>query len=345
MKTFTILDIANVACVSKSTVSRVLNGTAGVHPDKRQAVLEATQRLGFKPNVVARSLANGRSMTIGVLTQNIGSPFYDAISQGVILGLQHSGYLPIFMDGQWERTAEIDAISALIRRQVDGLLLIGGVLSSKDISAICKELPTIVIARQLRNKKTPCIYVDNIDGGYQATKYLIDNGHENIAFVQGLERHQDATDRFIGFCKAMREASITVDPRLILAGNFTAAKAEFSVNQLCKSKVKFTAIFAANDASAYGARLALYRRSISVPEQVSIIGFDDQMESAYATPPLTSVRQPAQEMGTLASLTLLDLLNGKNFKSKVFKGTLQVRESVKQIATASQLKKSFNGEN
>jgi LacI family transcriptional regulator len=343
MKTVTILDIANVASVSKSTVSRVLNGTAGVHPDKRQAVLEATHRLGFKPNVVARSLANGRSMTIGVLTQNIGSPFYDAISQGVIVGLQHSSYLPIFMDGQWERTAEIDAISALIGRRVDGLLLIGGVLSPKDISGICKELPTIVIARQLPGKKTPCIYVDNIHGGYIATKYLIDNGHENIAFVQGLERHPDAKDRFIGFCKALKEAGIPLDPKLVLTGDFTATQAELSVDQLCRSKIKFTAIFAANDASAYGARLALYRRNISVPEQVSIIGFDDQMESAYSTPPLTSVRQPAQEMGTLASLALLDLFNDKTFKSKVFKGTLQVRESVKQTATARQFRKSFTG--
>jgi LacI family transcriptional regulator len=116
-----------------------------------------------------------------------------------------------------------------------------------------------------------------------------------------------------------------------------------SVDQLCRSKIKFTAIFAANDASAYGARLALYRRNISVPEQVSIIGFDDQMESAYSTPPLTSVRQPAQEMGTLASLALLDLFNDKTFKSKVFKGTLQVRESVKQTATARQFRKSFTG--
>ena len=126
MKSITIQDIADVARVSKSTVSRVLNGSAGVHPDKKRLVLEATERLGFQPNVVARSLANGRSMTIGVITQNIGSPFYDSISQGVIAGLLDSSYSPIFMDGQWDRVAEIDAIRALIGRRVDGLLLIGG---------------------------------------------------------------------------------------------------------------------------------------------------------------------------------------------------------------------------
>ncbi len=335
MKTVTIQDIANVANVSKSTVSRVLNGTAGVHPDKRKAILAATHKFGFQPNVVARSLANGRSLTIGVLTQNIGSPFYDAISQGVIAGLQDSTYSPIFMDGQWERTSEISAIKALIGRRVDGLLLIGGALSGNDISRICKDLPTIVIARQVPSRKLPCVFVDNVDGGYIATKYLIENGHRKIAFIQGLPQHQDAIDRFAGFCRAFKESGIQLDRRLVLDGDFTAIKAECSVNRLCESRLKFTAIFAANDASAFGARLALYRRNIGVPDEVSIVGFDDQMESAFLTPPLTTVRQPAQEMGNLASRALFDLLNGKPFKSQLLKGCLQIRESVARLKTRS----------
>ncbi len=335
MKTVTIQVIAEVAKVSKSTVSRVLNGSAGVRPDKRKAILDATQRLGFQPNVVARSLANGRSMTIGVLTQNIGSPFYDAISQGVIVGLQNSSYSPIFMDGQWERTSEITAISALLGRRVDGLLLIGGVLSEKDISRVCKDRPTIVIARQLAKLKTPCIFVDNVDGGYVATRHLIEHGHRRIAFIQGLAQHQDAMDRFAGYCRALKEAGIELNRRLLLDGDFTATKAECSVTRLCESKLKFTAIFAANDASAFGARLALYRRNIRVPDEVSIVGFDDQMESAFLTPPLTTVRQPAQEMGNLASQALLEMLNGKAFKSQLLKGSLQIRESVARLKNRS----------
>jgi LacI family transcriptional regulator len=213
------------------------------------------------------------------------------------------------------------------------MLLIGGGMSETDIARICKDLPTIVIARQLPKQKTPCIFVDNIDGGYVATKHLIENGHRKIAFIQGLAQQQDAMDRFTGFCRAFDEAGIDWDRRLLLDGDFTATKAESLVKQLCDSKLKFTAIFAANDASAFGARLALYRRNIRVPEEVSIVGFDDQMESAFLTPPLTTVRQPAQEMGTLASRALLDLLNGKAFRSQLLKGTLQVRESVARLKT------------
>ena len=187
MKKVTIEDIANAAKVSKSTVSRVLNNTTAVHPDKRRAILEATQRLGFKPNLVAQSLAKGKSMTVGVLTQNIGSPFYDAISQGVISGLGETGYSAIFGDGQWKNDVEIEAIRALLNRRVDGLVLMGGELPASEIAALRGELPTIVVARRLPGESHHCIFMDNVDGGYRATKHLIEYGHREIAIIRGIE--------------------------------------------------------------------------------------------------------------------------------------------------------------
>ena len=232
MKPVTIQDIADAAEVSKATVSRVLNGTAAVNEDKLQAVLDAIDRLGFKPNAVARSLAKGRSMTIGVLTQNIGSPFYDTISQGVIAGLGRTGYSPIFVDGQWRRDVEVDAIRALIGRWVDGLILIGGDIPEAELTEICGALPTVIVARKLSGRQHHCIFTDNVDGGYLATQHLIEFGHRHIAMIRGLKHHPDAMDRFEGYKKALRDAGIELNERLVLDGDFTAESGVEAVETL-----------------------------------------------------------------------------------------------------------------
>lgn len=328
MKNVTIEDIARVAGVSKSTVSRVLNHTAVVAPEKRKAVIEATERLGFSPNVVARSLASGRSMTVGVLTQLIGSPFYDAISQGVIAGLGYSDYSPIFADGQWQETKQIDAIGALVGRRVDGMVLIGGGVPSDEISRQCSGLPTVIVARNLPSDRHHCIYMDNVSGGYLATRYLLQQGHRQVAIIRGLEHHPDAVDRFAGYQQAFNEAGLTPDPRLIVDGDFSAESGIRAVNELLSRDLAFTAIFAANDLSAFGARLALDQRGMQVPRDVSLLGFDDQLESAYVTPPLTTVRQPAREMGRQASEAILNLIEGGEFSTQAVQGELIIRQSV-----------------
>ena len=330
-KGITIEDIAAVAKVSKSTVSRVLNDSTAVHPEKRRAVLEAADRLGFKPNVVARSLASGRSTTIGVQTQIIGSPFYDAISQGVISELNGTGYSPIFVDGQWQRSEEMKAIRALLGRRVDGLVLIGGDIPGSELAQLCSDLPTIVIARQLPSDRHHCIYTDNVEGGYRATKHLIDYGHRQIAIIRGIEHHPDAIDRFHGYKKALAEAGITFNPGLVVDGDFSAEAGVAGIEELYSRSRPFTAVFASNDMTAFGARLALHRRNVRVPEDISMVGFDDQAESAFMSPPLTTVRQPAKEMGALASRSLLALIDGQSFESQAFSGQLQIRESVARL--------------
>jgi len=332
MKDVTIQDIAAAAKVSKSTVSRVLNDTSAVHPDKRRAVLEATSRLGFQPNAFARSLASGRSMTIGVLTQIIGSPFYDAVSQGVIAGLSGTGYSPIFADGRWQRTAEVGAIRALVGRRVDGMVLIGGDIPGTELANLCGTLPTVVVARQLASEQHHCIFMDNVEGGYLATNHLIEFGHQDIAIIRGIADHRDATDRFDGYTKALHEAGIQRNPALIIDGDFTADSGVHAIDTLLSAGRPFTAVFAANDMTAFGARLALHQQGIRVPEEVSIVGFDDQAEAAFMTPPLTTIRQPAREMGWQASRALLALIDGQPFESRPLHGELQVRESVARAA-------------
>ena len=328
MKQVTIQDIARVAKVSKSTVSRVLNDSAYVHPKKKAAVLEATRRLGFKPNVVARSLAHGRSMTIGVLTQLIGSPYYDAISQGVIEELAQTTFAPIFVDGQWQERAEIEGIRALMGRHVDGLILIGGGISGATISDICGQLPTVVVGRELPGDRHVCFYADNELGGYLATSHLLEQGHRQIAIIKGLKHQPDAIDRWVGFNRAMREAGWEPDPDLVIQGDFSPESGVQAVEQLLAQGKDFTAIVAANDMTAFGARLALDRAGLNVPADVSVVGFDDQLESTYWTPPLTTIRQPAQEMGRLAANAVVEIVNGQSPVSQCLPCTLVKRDSV-----------------
>ena len=330
-KKVTIQDIAEKAKVSKSTVSRVLNKSSLVKEHKRIAVLDAMKLLDFQPNQMARSLAGGRSMTIGVLTQDIGSPFYDLVARGVTNAFSENQYSPIFADGKWNADDEEIAIDTLLDRRVDGLILIGGNMAAEELEKIKQQKPLIVVARKIAGWESNCIYVDNLKGSYEATKYLIDCGHKQIAFIAGIETQEDSQLRKMGFERALNDAGLEIDPALYVSGDFRPASGVAAAETLLATGKPFTAIFASNDEMAFGARLALYRRDIKVPEQVSLIGFDDQAISAFMTPPLTSVLQPALEMGEAAGKTMINLIDSTQLEIPKLTTQLVIRESVSQI--------------
>lgn len=307
-KKITIQDIAEKAKVSKSTVSRVLNNTTPVNETKKAAVLKAMEQLDFQPNVFARSLAGGQSMTIGVVTQNIGSPFYDSVIQGVISALSGTHYFPLVVDGRWDPELETAAIRTLLSRQVDAMILIGGTLSKKQLQDLVGSKPVVLVARAIPDWEDRCIYLDNVEAGYRATKFLIELGHRDVAHITGINSQQDAKDRLAGYKRALQEAGIKLNPRLIADGDFSSQSGVLAIESLLARQVLFSAIFAANDGMACGARLALYRRGIRVPEDISIIGFDNQPAAAFQTPPLTTVAQPGAEMGAAAAQLILNQL-------------------------------------
>ena len=329
----TIEDIAKRANVSKSTVSRVLNGTAVVNQQKQDAVHQAVIELDYTPNMFAQGLASGKSMTLGILTQNIGSPFYDSVAQGVIEGLAGSGYTPSVIDRRWEQTRDAASIETLISRKVDGLLIVGGDIAASELHSYEKQMPLIVVARDINGLERRCVSVNNKQIGYMATKHLLEQRHTQIAFIHGIEGHPDAQDRFAGHLEALQEAGISRSDELIYQGDFSGHAGLKAVNYLLNQGISFSAIVAANDMVAFGSRLALYRRSIRVPDDVSIIGCDDQAEAAFMTPPLTTVRQPAYEMGFVASRALLSLISNEDYGWSELAPELQIRESVKRFTS------------
>ena len=323
----TITDIAQRADVSISTVSRVLRGTAPVTESKREAVLAAVAELNYQPNVFARGLASGESMAMGVLTQNFGSPFYDAILQGVVQGLRDTRYFPVFADGQWQLEIEKEAVTALMQRQIDGLIVIGGFLASEQLSRFAEQIPIVVVARRVPNYEENCLYIDNMQAAYMATQHLIELGHRQIAHISGRADHPDAAERKRGYIKALEDAGIEPLPELIVEGNFRRQSGVLAVDMLLTRGTAFSAIFAANDQMAFGTRLALYRRGIRVPEDLSLVGFDDEPAAAFMIPPLTTVRQPALELGREASKVILARLRGQQISPAPLNAELVVRES------------------
>jgi LacI family transcriptional regulator len=326
----TIEDIARWASVSKSTVSRVLSGNAVVAQPKRAAVLKAIDELGYRPNIFAQSLVSGRSFTVGVLTQNIGSPFYDAILVGIHEGFAGSDYSPIFADGRWHPETEQSALQTLLDRRVDGLIVIGGLMPPEKLLRLgdAYQVPLIVVARHVPALDGRCIYVDNFAAAYKITTYLIEQGHREIAHIAGIPSQEDAASRRAGYLQALSDASIRPDANLIVEGNFRRQSGTLAVEMLMTRGRMFSAIFAANDQMAFGARLALYRRGLRVPEDVSIAGIDDEPASAYMTPPLTTMRQPAIQMGVAAAQAILSLLSGNPLPNLQFTMELIARETV-----------------
>jgi LacI family transcriptional regulator len=327
----TIQDIAKHAKVSKSTVSRVLNESSVVNTETRLAVEQAITALNYRPNLMAQSLASGRSMTIGIVTQKIGSPFYDSIAQGVIEGLNNTGYSPIFVDGQLHHSTESEVIKALVGRKVDGLVLIGGRTPVTDLEQLKEKLPTILVAREVAGWENRSVCVDNELAGYEATMHLIELGHRAIALIHGIKDQPDAIQRQKGYCRALEKANIVFNPSLIYQADFSAQSGVLAINSLLGSGVYFSAVFAENDMMAMGARLGLSRHGIRVPEDVSIVGFDDQAEVAFMTPPLTTMRQPAVEMGKSAASAVLHAIRDERFEIPNHLIELQRRESVARV--------------
>lgn len=323
----TIDDIAREANVSISTVSRVLRGNVKVSDSKREAVLTAVAELDYQPNVFARGLASGQSMAIGVLTQNFGSPFYDAIMQGVVQVLYGTDYFPIFADGQWRPEIEYEAIMRMVQRQIDGLIIIGGFMTSDDLSQLSNQIPLLVVARHLLDFEENCIYIDNTKASYLATKYLLELGHKRIAHISGRADHPDAAYRQRGYEMALEDAGVDLIKGLIVEGNFRRQSGVLAVETLLSRGISFSAIFAANDQMAYGTRLGLYRRGIRVPDDLSLMGFDDEPAASFMIPPLTTVRQPAVELGREAAKVILARLRGETVSIPTLEAELFVRES------------------
>jgi LacI family transcriptional regulator len=327
----TLQQVAELAGVSPSTVSRILNGTAVVSEDKQKAVSDAIAALGFVPNPVARGLAGGRTFSVGVVTQALDSPFYGGALRGIEDTLQPAGYMPLFASGHWDAMAEKQCMDVLRSRRVDGLIVLTGCMSDSVLQAAGRELPTVITGRPLSSPGLFALHFDDEGGARMATEHLLGLGHRRIAMIGGDPLHPDSQARERGFRAALAAAGMAVDESLLLDGDYTEEGGMRAVERLLAGGHPFSAIFSANDQMAFGAALALHRRGLHVPQDVSLVGFDDVAMSSYTLPPLTSVHQPVYELGKLAATAMLDMLAGRTPEVVLPPPRVVIRESTAAV--------------
>ena len=330
--TVTIETVAKMAGVSISTVSRVLSGTVTVSAQKMLAVETAAAKLGYVPSVLAQGLASGRSKTIGVVTQSLDSPYYGVMLRGIEDELDLVGYAPMVLSGRWNAKEEAKCIEILRSRRVDGIIVLAGRIADTALAACASTLPTVVTNRSLSAPGLFSIDTDNYRGGLEATEFLIESGHQRIAFITGDPEHADANERQRGYRAALDAAGIRFDPKLVVPGDFHELSGLRAVDELLVKRIQFSAIFAANDQMISGAALGLHRRGLRIPDDISLVGYDDLPGSQYMLPPLTTVRQPGFDMGRHAAKAMMQLIAGETPTAVVLYPQLVPRESTRRLS-------------
>lgn len=300
-------DVAERAGVSITTVSHVINKTRYVSDELTECVYKAMAELDYHPNLVAGSLRSGRTRTIGLIIPDITNQFFSEISRKIEdSGFEH-GYSVIVCNTDDNLSKEKSYIDVLMAKQVDGIVFISAGDESESLKKpIESNIPIVVADRDIKDINTNIVLVDNFNGGYEATKYLIDLGHKSIGFISGPSGVTGSTLRFEGYRKALHEAGLVFDEGMVTQGDYRYQGGGDAMQILLQKQPHPTAVFASNDMMALGAIRKIFDYGMEVPGDISIIGFDDIPLSQIAYPSLTTMAQPAQEMSAIIMKLLIE---------------------------------------
>jgi len=306
----TIKDVATEANVSYATVSRVINNDNHVKPETRDRIQEAMQRLGYVANRQARSLAGGRTNSIGVLVPDLGTGYIGEIIRGIDAELGLNDLDLILYTTHRTAIKEANYVANLAKGMVDGLLLVLPRSPTDFIGTLTqRNFPFVLIDHQGNGPDCPAVGAANWQGGFTATEYLIKLGHQRIGFITGWMDLGCALGRLDGYRSALRTNHIPVKPELIYEGNFFQPDGFTGASTLLDLPEPPTAIFASNDVMAMGVMDAVRNKGLRIPDDVSVIGFDDIPQASLIRPALTTIRQPLEKMGRVATQMLLELLS------------------------------------
>ena len=331
----TIRDVAKKVGVSISTVSRVMNDSPRISDDTKKKVLKIIKEMNYEPNYIARGLSKKKTDTVGVILEDIENPFFSEIAKGIEMTLQKSNYSMLLTNSNFEEEKEIRFVKLLLRYKVDGIIIAPLNRKSKSISLVKEsDIPYFVLNCSSNKKDFNWISTDNLTGGYRATKYLLDLGHLKIMLIKGTD-DQPSQDKYRGFCKAIREKKLSLSDQIVVkekAKNYGDGK-RIMKKFLKTHKLKNlpTAIFAINDDVAAGVMDSLSKGGIRVPEDISIIGYDDVKFADYFS--LTTIRQEKYKMGKMAAFEII--LNIENeerdtIKQLLIEPKLIIRESCRK---------------
>lgn len=324
-----IRDVAQRAGVSISTVSRVLNNTDyPVKPETRVRVLKAIEELKFRPNDMARGLLMKKSRTIGLVVPDISNPYYPELSLGIEATASEHGYSVIFCNTSRKVEKLGQYVDVLLQKRADGIIIAGGGTQSVQVSQVLSDFDVCVALVGRHNLPFPSVQVDNFEAARGATVHLLELGHRGISFLSGPPRLTSVQDRLAGYRAALKEHGIESDDKLYHEGDFGAESGYEGAKAILQGGDRPTAIFASNDRMAVGALAAAADLGLNVPEDVSVIGFDDTVLASQIRPALTTVAVPAYDMGATTMQLLLKLLAGEECPQTVWLPTrLVIRQS------------------
>ena len=309
----TIADVAEAAGVSKSTVSRVLSGNyTYIREETRQRVQDAINRLGFRPNSIARSLTSKRTQTIGILISDIGNPFYSDVIHGAEDVAIEQNYNVFLGNTNYDLQRGLDLVRSFIDRRVDGVLIMSSTMSDEWLEELTRSrVPVVVVDWEVKAAlgSLSAISVDFHSGIYAAASHLAELGHRQFAHVSGPLRLQTSYLRQDAFLNGLALKGQPREQVLCIESDLTIEGGRQAVQKILQQQPRPTAIFTANDLMAIGILSEVQSRGINIPSDLSIIGLDDIWLAAQTEPPLTTVALPRYEIGSLAVQTLFQLLN------------------------------------
>jgi LacI family transcriptional regulator len=328
----TIKDVAKLASVAVSTASSALNGKENVRPATRDRVLQAAKQLNYKKNGFAADLKMSRSNTIALILDDLTGPFFSEVIKGVQDVTFSKGYDLITCSSI--RGENSMPTRFLEEKRTDGVIVLAHMLKDETIRRSEREgFPIVLLDRELASSHILNILVDNEDGGFRAAKHLLDMGHRKIGFVSGNSSSHDNLLRFRGFKRCLDQHNVELPGKWHIASNFTEDGGYHSTKMLIMQGDLPTALFYANDEMALGGMKAFAEAGIRIPEDISMIGFDNIMLSGYTNPPLTTIHQPKYEMGALAAHLVFQVLQGDAIEKKNYtlETTLIERATCKRI--------------
>lgn len=329
----TMKEVATKAGVSKATVSRLLSGKGYVSEATKIAVYKAIEEAGYRPNLLARNLATSKSQCIGLVVTNTlynGSYFNELLSQAA-KKLEANGRQLILVDGKHSAEEEQQAIQFLLDLRCDAIIIYPRFLSVDAMDLIIDQYkqPVMVVNRKLRKHQSHCIFCDHKGSSYQATKYLIEQGHHDIAFITGSMDSPTAIERLAGYKEALTAHHLPVRDTLIVQGKWTPACGAAAVASLLAADTRFSAVIASNDDMAIGAMKAASEAGLRLPEDISIIGFDNIPTAPFLRPALSSIKDPVSGMMNEVINRLISMLDGGYLSpDNVFSSELIIRDSV-----------------
>ncbi|UTV28889.1 HTH-type transcriptional repressor PurR [Photobacterium atrarenae] len=331
----TIKDVARLAGVSTTTVSHVINKTRFVAEATQKKVLAAVDELNYAPSAVARSLKCNTTRTIGMLVTKSTNPFFAEVVHGVEEYCYGEGYTLILCNTEGNLEKQRDYLRMLAEKRVDGLLVMCSDLDDKLLALLerQKDLPMVIMDWGPESPHTDKIQ-DNAElGGYVATKYFIEHGHQKIGCLTGHTEKLTCRERLKGFYKAMEEANLSVNPDWLIEGDFECESAVAAAKQYIAMDDRPSAIFCFNDIMAMALISTFEQAGLRVPDDVSIIGYDNIDLAPYFSPPLTTIHQPKQRLGQKAIEILMARVKDKQHERRIFEMApeLVVRKSVKKI--------------